>query len=322
MSLRVAVVQDHPVFFNKQETLAKIEKLVTSCAKQGCKLVLFPESFIPGYPRGFDFGTQVGDRSEAGRDLYLEYYRESIDPEGSEIAFLETVAAQNDCYLVIGVTEQNPANKSLYCSMLYISPTSGLLGVHRKIKPTGQERVIWAEADGESLCTFATPIGKLGGLICWENYMPLARMALYSKGVEIYLAPTADARPGWLASMQHIALEGRCYVLGCNQFIRQSDYPEPYRSLLKDMDEVVCSGGSAIVSPFGEVLAGPMRDESGILVAELDLDEVVRSKLDFDVNGHYQRKDIFAFEVHGQPPIKREPPLKNPKGASEKRKKQ
>ena len=313
MSLRVAVVQDHPVFFNKKETLKKVESLVVSCAKQECGLSLFPESFIPGYPRDFDFGTRIGDRSEAGRDLYLEYYRESIDPEGEDIAFLEKVAAKNRCYLVIGVTEQNRANNSLYCSMLYISPTSGLLGVHRKIKPTGQERVIWAEADGESLCTFATPIGKLGGLICWENYMPLARMALYSKGVEIYLAPTADARPGWLASMQHIALEGRCYVLGCNQFIRQRDYPESYRSLLKNSGDIVCSGGSVIVSPFGEILAGPMQDEAGILVADLDLDEVVRSKLDFDVNGHYHRKDIFAFEVHGQPPIKKVDTVKKTK---------
>jgi nitrilase len=211
------------------------------------------------------------------------------------------------------VTEQNTANNSLYCSMLYISPTSGLLGIHRKIKPTGQERVIWAEADGESLCTFATPVGKIGGLICWENYMPLARMALYSKGVEIYLAPTADARPGWIASMQHIALEGRCYVLGCNQYIRRSDYPESYRSLLKNSRETVCPGGSVIVSPFGEILAGPLQDEAGILFADLDLSEIVRSKLDFDVNGHYQRKDIFAFEVHGQPPIKKEAPAKEAK---------
>jgi len=306
MSLRVAVVQDHPVFFNKKETLEKVEELIASCSKQDCQLVLFPESFIPGYPRDFDFGTRIGDRTESGRDLYLNYYRESIDPEGDDIAFLEKVAAKYGCYLVIGATEQNQANNSLYCSMLYISPTSGLLGTHRKIKPTGQERVIWAEAGGESLCTFATPIGKLGGLICWENYMPLARMALYSKGVEIYLAPTADARPGWLASMRHIALEGRCFVLGCNQFIRRSDYPESYRSLLKDSREVVCTGGSVVVSPFGEILAGPLQGESGILFADLDLNQVVRSKLDFDVNGHYQRKDIFAFEVHGQPPIKKE----------------
>ena len=306
MSLRVAVVQDHPVFFNKKDSLDKVELLVASCARQGCQLVLFPESFIPGYPRDFDFGTRIGDRSASGRDLYLEYYRESIDPDGPDIDFLEKVAAKNACYLVIGVTEQNPANNSLYCSMLYISPTSGLMGVHRKIKPTGQERVIWAEASGESLCTFKTPIGKLGGLICWENYMPLARMAMYSKGVEIYLAPTADARPGWVATMQHIALEGRCYVLACNQFIHRNDYPEHYQSLLKDARDIICAGGSVIISPFGEILAGPLRDEAGILFADLDLDEVVRSKLDFDVNGHYQRKDIFAFEVHGQPPIKKE----------------
>ncbi len=306
MSLKVAVVQDSPVFFNKKETLKKIETLVAKSAAGNAGLVLFPEAFIPGYPRDFDFGTRVGDRSASGRDLYLQYYRESLDPEGEDIPFLEKVASKYGCYLVLGVTEQNPTNKSLYCSMLYISPTAGLLGVHRKIKPTGQERVIWAEAGGESLCTFDTPVGKLGGLICWENYMPLARMALYSKGVEIYLAPTADARPGWLASMQHIALEGRCFVLAANQFIRREEYPEPYRSMLVDSRGVLCRGGSLIVSPFGEVLAGPLYDESGILMAELDLDEVVRSKLDFDVNGHYQRKDIFAFEVNGQPPIQKE----------------
>lgn len=136
--------------------------------------------------------------------------------------------------------------------------------------------------------------------------MPLARMAMYSKGVEIYLAPTADARPGWVASMQHIALEGRCYVLACNQFIERNEYPERFRSFLKDSRDIVCAGGSVIISPFGEVLAGPLRDEAGILLADLEMDEVVRSKLDFDVNGHYQRKDIFAFEVHGQPPIKKE----------------
>ena len=306
MSLRVAVVQDHPVFFDKAETLKKVERLVASCAREGCGLVLFPESFIPGYPRDFDFGTRIGDRSASGRDLYLEYYRESIDPDGPEMAFLEEIAAKNHCYLVIGATEQNPANNSLYCSMLYISPTSGLMGVHRKIKPTGQERVIWAEAGGESLCTFQTPIGKMGGLICWENYMPLARMAMYSKGIEIYLAPTADARPGWVTTMQHIALEGRCYVLACNQFMRRKDYPESFKSLLKDDREIICSGGSLIFSPFGEILAGPLRDGAGILFADLELDEVVRSKLDFDVNGHYQRKDIFAFEVHNQPPIKKD----------------
>ena len=143
--------------------------------------------------------------------------------------------------------------------------------------------------------------------------MPLARMAMYSKGVEIYLAPTADARPGWVATMQHIALEGRCFVLACNQFIKRTEYPERFYPLLKDGRDIICSGGSMIISPFGEILAGPLKDEAGVLMADLELDEVVRSRLDFDVNGHYQRKDIFAFEVHGQPPIKKEASAKTVK---------
>lgn len=303
MPLKVAVVQDHPVFFNKSQTFKKIEELVQQCSEQECQLVLFPESFIPGYPRSFDFGTRVGDRSDTGRDLYLEYYQQSLDPTGKDISFLEGLASEYGCYLIMGVTEQIPDSSSLYCSMLYISPSTGLMGIHRKIKPTGQERVIWAEASGASLCTFETEIGRLGGLICWENYMPLARMALYTQGVQIYLAPTADARPNWLASMQHIALEGRCFVLSCNQYISESDYPEPYRSQLQDTSKASCSGGSAIISPHGEIIEGPLHNRSGILTAEIDLGEVVRARMDFDVNGHYARKDIFEFKVNGQPPI-------------------
>ncbi len=313
MTVKAAVVQDCPEFFDKARTLEKVAQLVADAAGRGCSLVLFPESFVPGYPRDFDFGTRVGDRSPEGRDLYLEYHRQSFRTDGDDLAFLEEVASRHNCYLVIGVTEQARDSSSLFCSMLYISPASGLLGVHRKIKPTGQERVIWGEASGESLCTFDTPVGRMGGLICWENYMPLARMSMYSKGVEIYLAPTADARPGWLATMQHIALEGRCFVLGCNQFVRKSDYPTTYRSMLKNSPEVLSSGGSVIVSPFGEVLAGPLRDQPGILTAELDLSEITRSRLDFDVNGHYQRRDIFVFEAIGQPPTLRELPREEKK---------
>ena len=209
-------------------------------------------------------------------------------------------------YLVIGITEKQESNNSLYCSMVYISPTDGLLGVHRKIKPTGTERVIWAEAGGESLVTYQTKIGKLGGLICWENYMPLARMSMFKKGVEIYIAPTADSREEWTATMKHIALEGRCFVLGCNQYFTKSMYSKEYQDLAKDQPEDMCPGGSIIVSPFGKVLAGPLFGEAGMLVAELDLDEIVHSKMDFDVNGHYNRADIFDFKANNQPEMKSE----------------
>lgn len=184
MKSKVALIQDSPIFFDKAKTLDKVEALVIQHAQLGCNLIVFPESFIPGYPRGFNFGTVIGSRKPEGRELYAEYYNNSIDVDSEDITRLEKLAKQQSTYLVLGVTERQKNNGRLYCSMLYISPTSGLIGIHRKIKPTGQERVIWAEADGGSLVTFDTPLGIMGGLICWENYMPMARMAMYSKGVQ------------------------------------------------------------------------------------------------------------------------------------------
>jgi nitrilase len=190
--------------------------------------------------------------------------------------------------------------------MLYISPKAGLLGVHRKIKPTGAERVIWSEANGESLVSFETQIGKLGGLICWENYMPLARMSMYKQGVEIYIAPTADSRDTWTSTMLHIALEGRCFVLGCNQFFTKSMYPEQYRSMIENEPEMMCRGGSLIISPMGKIIAGPLFDQAGTVMGQIDLEEITLSKLDFDVIGHYSRDDIFDLRVSNQPKIKKE----------------
>ncbi len=306
MKVKAGIIQDSPVFFNKAGTLEKLAGLVTTYSQKGCKLLLFPESFIPGYPRGFDFGATVGSRTPEGKKLYAKYREESIDLESDDLPFLEKLAKDHNVYLVIGITEKSHLHGSLYCSMLYISPTHGLLGVHRKIKPTGTERVFWAEANGSSLVTFDTSIGKMGGLICWENYMPMARMSMYQKGVQIYLAPTADSRPDWLATMKHIALEGRCFVLGCNQYFRTDMYPEEYQQYVKDQPVDFCEGGSVIISPLGEVLAGPLLGEHGVLIAELDLDEINQSKLDFDPVGHYNRPDIFRFEVTDQPETKRE----------------
>ena len=306
MKVKVGLIQDHPIFFDKGKTLQKMEKLVTTYAGAGCELLVFPESFLPGYPRGFDFGATIGNRTSAGKALYQEYYRNSITRDGTEMKHLITLSKQHNCYLVIGFTERKENNGSLYCSMVYISPTDGLLGVHRKIKPTGTERVIWAEDSGASLVTFDTKIGKLGGLICWENYMPLARMAMYQKGVEIYVAPTADSRPNWTVTLQHIALEGRCFVLGCNQYFTRSMYPAKYQVVLPEGKEEICPGGSLIVAPSGEVLAGPLFGRSGVLTATVDLEAIVPNKMDFDVNGHYSRNDIFEFNVRHQPETKKE----------------
>ena len=302
MKVKVCLIQDAPVFFDKEASLQKLTTLVEKYSAEA-DLIVFPESFIPGYPRGFSFGAKVGRRSDEGKALYAEYINNSIDLGGVDRKRLEELSKSNNTYLVIGATEKESQHGSLYCSVIYISPTQGLLGVHRKIKPTGTERVIWSEAAGESLVTFDTSIGKLGGLICWENYMPLARMSMYQKGVEIYLAPTADSRPSWTSTMQHIAMEGRCFVLGCNQYFTKSMYPKRFHSQIKDEEENMCEGGSIIVSPIGEILAGPLFGSAGALLAELDLEEVSKSKLGFDVVGHYSRKDIFNYSVNGQPEI-------------------
>ena len=301
MPLPVALIQSAPVFFDKQATLEKLADLASEQARAGAKLIVFPESFVPGYPRGFDFGAVVGSRTDAGRELYAAYHRVSVDLESEDRPLLEKLARDLGVYLAIGVTERNRRHGSLYCSLLYLSPTHGLLGVHRKIKPTGTERLIWAEAGGEDLLTFDTAIGKLGGLICWENYMPLARAALYRQGVDLWIAPTADARDSWTATMRHVALEGRCFVLGCNQYATAEMLPAAYGDLLTDPARAESRGGSVIVSPLGEILAGPLYGEEGVVSAELDLDDVVRARLDFDVAGHYGRPDIFRLTVRGQP---------------------
>ena len=301
MKVKVAVIQESPVFFDKEACLQKVASLSKQYAAEGCQLLVFPESFIPGYPRGFTFGATIGNRTDSGRELYAKYHENSIVLAGKDLEFLEQTARENNIYMVLGITEKEPAHGSLYCSMIYLSPTSGLLGVHRKIKPTGTERIVWAEGDASSLVSFDTPVGRLGGLICWENYMPLARVSMYRKGVQLYIAPTADARAEWTATLQHIALEGRCFVLGCNQYFNRSMYPQAYSHLLQDDTEIKCRGGSVIVSPLGKILQGPLWDQAGVLVASLNLDEVTQSKLDFDPNGHYTRDDLFEFIAKGQP---------------------
>ena len=306
MKVKVTLIQDSPVFFDKEATLQKVEALTKEHAKQGSELIVFPESFVPGYPRGFMFGTKVGSRTEEGKDTFATYYENSFDIESEDLSRMEKLAKTNNVYIILGVTERKAINGTLYCSMLYISPKVGLLGIHRKIKPTGFERIIWGEAGGEGLVTFHTDIGKLGGLICWENYMPEARMAMYKQGVEIYVAPTADSRDNWTATMQHIALEGRCFVLGCNQFFTKSMYSDQYQKLAVDEPENMCRGGSVIVGPDGKIIAGPLFDKAGVITAEIDLSKITRSKLEFDVIGHYARPDIFKFDVVYQPEMKKE----------------
>jgi nitrilase len=303
--VNVAVVQAAPVLFDRDATVEKARRLIAETGQRGAQLILFPEAFIPAYPRGLGFGTVVGSRSDDGRRTWERYWANAVDVPGPVTETLGEAAREAGAFLAMGVIERGTGSNrgTLYCTTLYFGPDGALLGKHRKLKPTGAERLIWGEGDGSTLTVLDTDLGKVGGLICWENYMPLARMAMYGKGVEIYLAPTADAREAWQATLRHIALEGRCFVLGCNQFVTRSMYPDDLIGLedLADQPEVLCRGGSAIVSPLGKVIAGPLWDEEGCLYAELDLAEVVRGRLDFDVVGHYNRPDVFRFTVNERP---------------------
>jgi len=304
-TVKVAVVQAAPILFDRNATVAKTCKLTAEAAAEGAKLIVFPEAFIPAYPRGLSFGTVVGSRSAEGRRTWERYWANSVVVPSAATAALGTAARQAGAYLGVGVIERDGqfSGGTLYCTVLYFGPDGRLLGKHRKLKPTAAERLVWGEGDGSTLTVIETEYGKLGGLICWENYMPLARMALYAKGVEIYLAPTADSRDTWQATLRHIACEGRCFVLGCNQYVTQAMYPADLPGIedLTSQSDVMCRGGSAIVSPLGEVIAGPLFDREGILHAELDLAEIARAKFDFDVVGHYARPDVFQLVVNERP---------------------
>lgn len=302
-STKVGVVQATPAFFDAERCVDLVLEWIEKAAAQGCQLLLFPESFVPGYPRGLNFDAVVGRRTERGRDLWLQYWRNSLEPSSPHVARIAEAARRAEMFVALGVTERESG--TLYCSIFYFGKDGNFLGSHRKLKPTGLERFVWGEGDGSSLLSFDTEFGKIGGLICWENYMPLARTALYQRGVELYLAPTADARASWQATMQHVALEGRCFVLASNQFMRKSDYPERFQEFLTDEPEVMSRGGSVIFSPLGETLAGPLYDDEGLLTAELNFETLVKSRLDFDPVGHYARPDVFRLEVTNQPPSER-----------------
>jgi nitrilase len=293
---RVAVVQAAPVAFDLDATLERVQSLTAEAAEHGAQLVLFPEAFVSAYPRGLTFGTVIGSRSDEGREWFRRYHAASLDVPGPATARLGDIAKAHGLHLVIGVIERERG--TLYCSVLFFGPDGTLLGTHRKLMPTAAERLVWGQGDGSSLRAHRTALGTLGAAICWENYMPMYRMHLYAQGVDLYLAPTADSRDSWIATVRHIALEGRCFVLSANQFARRSDYPAEY-PLQPDVgpDEVLTRGGSCIVHPLGHLLAGPVYDAQALLYADLDLDDITRARFDFDVTGHYARPDIFDLRV-------------------------
>jgi nitrilase len=298
--VRVAVVQAAPVAFDREFTLAKVRQLTRDAAARGARLVVFPEAFVSAYPRGMTFGAVIGSRTAEGREWYRRYWESSVAVPGEAVDTLADIARESSTHLAIGVIERDGG--TLYCTVLFFAPDGDYLGKHRKLVPTASERLVWGQGDGSTMPVFDTPVGKLGAAICWENYMPLYRTALYAKGVQIYIAPTADSRDGWIASMRHIAIEGRCFVLSSNQFARRRDYPSDYPGdFPADPDAIVTRGGSCIVNPLGDVVAGPVYDGEAILTADVDLGDIVRGKFDLDTVGHYARPDVFELVVDERP---------------------
>lgn len=298
--VRVAVVQAAPILFDTPRSLQKLADLTADAARQKAELVVFPEAFIGGYFKGHDFGVSVGVRTAEGRDEFRRLFGNAIEVNGDAAALIGQTARDHSVQIVVGVIERDGG--TLYCTALLFGPDGNLLGKHRKLMPTAMERVIWGSGDGSTLPVVQTALGKIGSVICWENYMPMLRMAMYAKGIELYCAITVDDRDTWLPTVTHIALEGRCFVLSACQFLQRTDLPSGYPTdRFPQSQDVLIRGGSCIIGPLGQQLAGPVYGQECILTADLDRDDLARGKFDFDVVGHYSRPDVFRLEVNEQP---------------------
>jgi len=299
----VAVVQAAPVFLDREATVAKACELIREAGSKGARLVVFPESFIPTYP-DWVWAIPAGEESLLGQ-LYAEFLAQSIDIPGHDTLRLGEAAREAGAWVALGVSERNgeASGASLYNTLLYLDDQGNVCGKHRKLVPTGGERLVWSQGDGSTLAVYDTPMGKIGGLICWENYMPLARYSLYAWGVRLYLAPTWDRGEAWLATLRHIAREGRVTVLSSGMLLRKTDLPDRLdlkQRFYASPGEWINRGDSAIVGPDGDFLAGPLRDREGILYAQVDPSQI-GSKWMLDVAGHYARPDVFELTIHQEP---------------------
>lgn len=298
--ITVAVVQAGSVLFDTARTLARGERLIRQAAEGGARLVVLPEAFLGGYPKGLDFEMTVGSRTSGGREEFRRYADAAISIPGAEIDALAALAAELGIDLMSGVIEREGG--TLYCASVFITAAEGHVATHRKLMPTAAERYLWGQGDGSTLAAVRTGYGTVGSAICWENYMPMFRMAMYAQGVDLWCAPTVDDREVWISSMTHIALEGRCFVLSATQYLLRSDMPDDVHPVQGDApDAVLIGGGSVIISPLGQILAGPLRGKEGILLATIDLDEITRARFDLDVVGHYARPDVFTLRVNRSP---------------------
>lgn len=297
-SCKIAVVQAAPVLFDKKACVEKAVALIKECAENKAELIVFPELFIPGYPYGMTFGFTVGSRNEAGRKDWLRYYENSIVVPGPETELLAKAAKDAGAWLSIGVSERDAVTATLYNTNLFFSPEGEII-VHRKLKPTGSERVVWGDADKNYFPVAETPWGAMSSMICWESYMPLARAALYQKGITLYISPNTNDNDEWQSTIKHIAIEGHCYFINCDMYFTRDTYPADLQAQdeIAKLPEKVCRGGSCIVDPYGHYLTEPVWDKEAVIYAELDMSKVAASRMEFDVCGHYARPDVLKLVV-------------------------
>lgn len=298
---RIALIQAAPVMFDAKASTRKAVNLIKEASRNHPDLIVFPELFVPGYPYGLTFGFTVGHRSEEGRKDWLYYYNNSIVIPGPETALLGEAAKKAHAYLSIGVSERDAVSGTLYNSNIIFSPDGAIDAIHRKLKPTGAERLIWGDADKHFFPVTESPWGPIGNLICWESYMPLARAALYQKGVTIYISCNTNDNPEWQNTIRHIALEGRCYFVNADMYFTKEMYPTnlhaPAQEEIAKLPDIVCRGGSCVVDPYGHYMSEPVWDREEIIYEDLDMSKVAAAKMEFDPIGHYARNDVLKLEV-------------------------
>jgi nitrilase len=304
-AVRVAVVQHPPVLLDRDATLARGVELLDEAARAGAGLISFPETWVPGYPEWL-WRLRPGQDSTLTGEIHARLLDNAVDLDAGHLQPLQDAAGEHGVTVLVGVHERDGrfSRGTLYNTAVLVGPTGAILNRHRKLVPTNPERMVWGQGDGSGLRVVETPAGRVGALICWENYMPLARFALYAQGLDFYVAPTWDAGSGWVSTMRHIALEGRCWVLGNGTAMRGRDVPADFPSrdrLFPDQDDWFNPGDSVIVGPDGRLVAGPLRNEHGILYADCDPAAAAAGRRTLDVAGHYGRPDVFRLEVRMEP---------------------
>ncbi len=295
---KIAAAQLRPVFLNKEKTVDKACSTISEAGKNGAKLIVFPEAFISGYP---DWVWSIpANQTEQLNNLYVKLVENAVSIPNDTTEKLCKAAKDANINVVMGMNETNSetSNASLYNTILFIDENGNILGKHRKLMPTNCERLIWAQGNGSTLKSYDTSIGKIGGLICWENFMPLARNAIYEAGTQIYVSPTWDKGPDWLGSMQHVAREGGLFVVSSCMTLHIDDMPEELKKIYAKGKEWISTGKSCIINPLGKIISGPLDSKEDILYADIDLGEIIAAKRRFDVVGHYARPDVFNFSIN------------------------